>query len=403
MTANVDFSSPPPPLSGDKLPIVSLRCGLWGLSNINTHACTADIDFNVILTWTDMRLSAYDGLDLPGNLWTPEVCIVNHLSGPDEGAWIAPAQFLGPPTNCRLKKWVKYKTTVRNPFDNLVSFPFDLDQISAEFYMESDFRLNDRSASGSSTGARTYQLALLKDGDSEGKPVRLHVWNGEVNEWDILAVSMELNECPADERGCEGTYFTIELHASRKSMYYVWKAILPLHLLSVLSFTGMALDVDDYSSRAGLLATFLLAALVMLFVIGDYLPRTDFLTNIDLVTIISVVTIAALLVASTVLSIMADFWSMDALLQFNRFSTFIVAIVYLLVNVVIVLIPNCKKKKAIRELFQKGRKKALSGTNLQVAPSSPDEIRRFVFQAFPDVHRDKPRVSWLKEVKSSCC
>ena len=228
-----------------------------------------------------MRLSAYDGLDLPGNLWTPELCIVNHLSGPDEGSSF-PTQFLGPPTNCRLKKCSKYKTTVRNPFDNLVSFPFDLDQISAEFYNESDFRLNDGSASGFSTGARTYQLALLKDGDSEGKPVRLHVWNGEVNEWDILAVSMELNESPADERGSEGTYFNIELHASRKSMYYVWKAILPLHLLSVLSFTGMALDVDDYASRAGLLATFLLAALVMLFVIGDYLPRTDFLTNIDL-------------------------------------------------------------------------------------------------------------------------
>ena len=127
------------------------------------------------------------------------------------------------------------------------------------------------------------------------------------------------------------------------------------------------------------------------------------MTNIDLVTIISVVTIAALLVASTVLSIMADFWSMDALLQFNRFSTFIVAIVYLLVNVVIVLIPNCKKKKAIRELFEKGQKKMAAPSNLQVAPSSPDKIRRFVFQAFPDVHRDKPRVSWLKEVKSSCC
>ena len=135
-------------------------------------------------------------------------------------------------------------------------------------------------------------------------------------------------------------------------------------------------------------------------------PRRYFVTIIT----VAVATIAALLVASTVLNIMANSWSMDALLRFNRSSTFIVALVYLLANVMIILMPILNKKKATRELFQKGRKKmAHHGNNCigklqsasatqKVAPSSPaDGIRRFVFTAFPDVHRDKPRPSWLKE------
>ena len=104
--------------------------------------------------------------------------------------------------------------------------------------------------------------------------------------------------------------------------------------------------------------------------------------------------------------------------RFNRLGACIIGLAYLLTNVTVVLMPYLNKKKATRDLFQKGRKKISThgnnciGKNHSVpisekvvpsiiTPSSPGGVRRFLFTAFSDVHREEWKLAQCSMTKNN--
>jgi hypothetical protein len=123
-----------------------------------------------------------------------------------------------------------------------------------------------------------------------------------IAEWDLHGVSSRIEELPINASGAYQTKVTLDFHVSRKAAYYFWKALLPLYLLTVLSFSTFEFECDNLSDRNATVATYFLAAFAMLYVVGSALPKTDFLTKIDKVIILTTVSLACVGLAARYLS-----------------------------------------------------------------------------------------------------
>ena len=58
---------------------------------------------------------------------------------------------------------------------------------------------------------------------------------------------------------------------SRQTPYYFWKVLLPLYLVTALSFTAFHYETDDLTERSALTSSYFLASFAMLYVVGDSL------------------------------------------------------------------------------------------------------------------------------------
>jgi hypothetical protein len=74
--------------------------------------------------------------------------------------------------------------------------------------------------------------------------------------------------------------------------YYFWKVMLPLYLVTALSFTVFDYDTDDLVERSALTSAYFLAAFAMLYVVGEALPKTHFLTRVDKLIVSTIGTIS---------------------------------------------------------------------------------------------------------------
>jgi hypothetical protein len=81
------------------------------------------------------------------------------------------------------------------------------------------------------------------------------------------------------------------------------KALLPLYLVTALSFTTFDVPTDSMGivERYSMISTYFLAAFAMLYVVGESLPKTDFLTKIDKVIVMTTMSLALNCAATTVI------------------------------------------------------------------------------------------------------
>ena len=79
----------------------------------------------------------------------------------------------------------------------------------------------------------------------------------------------------------------LKLHATRKSGFYIWKVLVPVWSLGLLSLKVFSYDVDNLEGQDALSCTLILSTFAMLFVISSFLPKTDFLTMVDQVVVMT--------------------------------------------------------------------------------------------------------------------
>lgn len=74
-------------------------------------------------------------------------------------------------------------------------------------------------------------------------------WNGHIAEWALHGVSTKIVERSILASGVENTLVPLSFHVTRKSVYYFWKALLPLYLLTALSMTTFQFETDNLEAR----------------------------------------------------------------------------------------------------------------------------------------------------------
>ena len=137
-----------------------------------------------------------------------------------------------------------------------------------KFQTISDYMTLDESKMGTLVKGKSY---LLQEINQPGEGNWLNrLWDGTIFEWNLLGFSTNIEiGGPHPTAGYEQSSITLFVHASRKSMFYVWKAILPLSFLIILASAVFSFDVGDIADRTGAVSTYFLACFAMLFVVGD--------------------------------------------------------------------------------------------------------------------------------------
>lgn len=162
----------------------------------------------------------------------------------------------------------------------LQDFPLDLDDIGIELLTGCLYRsLDGTTTMGEERHGKQYSVQMISR-PGEGDFISAK-WSGRIAEWTLHGVSCSIETLPPDQNGQEEIEVKLRYHVSRRASFYFWKALLPLYLLTVLSFSSFEFDVLDLSSRNDTTSTYFLAAFAMLYVVGEALPKTDFLTKVD--------------------------------------------------------------------------------------------------------------------------
>ena len=200
------------------------------------------------------------------------------------------------------------------------AFPFDHAVCDFTLYTVSHWKTFDQSAAGGVFPGRTYRLVRMRQGIGEGRFIRLG-WDGSLPEWNTHGVSTRLHEVPTTAAGRYETILHVKLHVSRMSGFYVSKVLLPTWWMALLSFRVFGYHVEQLAERDAIIATYFLASLSLVYVVGQFLPKLDFTTPLDDVLLLTMLIMVLEALASSIVhagnnwgygeaAVVADAWFM---------------------------------------------------------------------------------------------
>jgi hypothetical protein len=85
---------------------------------------------------------------------------------------------------------------------------------------------------------------------------------------------------------------TFHVHIQRKTGYYLWKILLPLLVITAISWVVFWMSEDALGRRAGVSSTGMLTVIAYQLILADSLPRFPYLTLMDKVALLTLVIIA---------------------------------------------------------------------------------------------------------------
>ena len=298
-----DFTSPPATSDGSA-PIINFRVTVFNVGAVDTKSETAKIKIGVVMHWTDPRISGWTDFLLPNSLWGPEVYLFNGIDCVPEYE-----QFvLFRADDGRLKRIINYASTIKCEM-NLKHFPFDSQTIEAHFVNISHWRTLDCTSYGSSPNTELYRLAPV-EAPGEGNFFSLF-FDGLIQEFTLMGNKALLEEPDRESAGYMITRLRIQFDVERTTNYYMFKAFMPLYLLTTVSIFSLDIEPegeDSLVSKLALIFTMFLAAVALQSVIAEAVPKVDFLTTIDWVAIASIVYLCAMSVFSVVVEKLNTIW-----------------------------------------------------------------------------------------------
>lgn len=337
------YVSPPICSETGVIPTINFRLMVHRISDIDTKNLTAGVKIGIVMYWTDVRLKGWKRFLLPGNLWGPELYLMNAVtSEPEYEQFVLFSAEEG-----RLKRIINYDSVVQAPMD-LKQFPFDIQEVGAHFVNISHWRTLNQEQYGSSPSAQLYKLAPVERGD-EGEIFRKLMDDVFCTEFELLAESFDLEQPSEDSAGFKMSHLRIKFQCARDANFYVLKAFTPLYILTVVSFLTLATDHEEgLSTRLGLAFTMLLAVVALQGAIAEAVPKVDFLTTIDRIGFVAVLYLCAIAVVATIVKSLQSRMPYSSLRAINWLLCFLLFASFSVVCTLIIL-PAKKDQTKKRE------------------------------------------------------
>jgi len=161
---------------------------------------------------------------------------------------------------------------IKNNF-NLISFPFDSQKLEI-------FIVNNISDL-SSYEMYTSFWSLVKAEEFKK--------NNDIQGWDIKHLELKYDQYydPITQLILDGVKMEIEIE--RKSIYYLFKIILPIILILIICWSSVWIDPKEIESRLTITIVCLLSLIAYNFVIDSELPKLEYLTVMDYIILVSYV------------------------------------------------------------------------------------------------------------------
>lgn len=244
----------PPPT--DHPTRVSLGLFLLDVLAIDDSEQTITIDFGISARWVDPRLADKAGQVIPlDDAWSPNLQMMANkslrLTRPEvlhinEGGKVEYLQrFIG-------ELWHT---------SDLADFPFD----SQTFSIQLITPLHSPN-----------EIDLVEDRERTGQSDKWSLvgWDYTVGDW----ISKPFFFKPTGKLDA-GAAYTFNAH--RKQGFYIWKVLIPLSLIVLMSGAVFWIDASNSSSQISVGYTAILTLVAYRFVIGNMVPEISYLTRLD--------------------------------------------------------------------------------------------------------------------------
>ncbi len=302
---------------------VAIGVYIFNLARIDQTTETYNLSGYLSAKWTDSRLTFNPkeaGVDYrvyePEEIWNPYLTKLNIA---DDSEPIDIELYVEPDGTVQYSE--RFDTTLSGKFDFSL-FPFDSQTL--QIVIES-FEYDKN------------QVIFLANQQQSG-------WGQEeflsLSEWQILGfdISTSLREYVPDKTEYSRAAFGLKV--KRNPGFYIWKVILPLLLINIISCSVLWIDTKkDFGSQIGLGITSLLTAIAYQFTISSTLPRVAYLTLIDSFILLSYIFIFSLICLVVLLHYFLAFKNQPGtVLIIQKKCRWIFPLCFILANVVMVTV-----------------------------------------------------------------
>jgi hypothetical protein len=128
---------------------------------------------------------------------------------------------------------------------------------------------------------------------------------------------------------------TFEFEAKRHVFYYVWKVIIPLMVIVMMSWAIFYIEPTQVAPQIGLAATSILTLIAFLFSLGKILPPIAYLTKIDFFVYGSLALVFLAFAEAMITINLAGNNKLHQAKQVDRMSRWVFPIVFILILVLV--------------------------------------------------------------------
>jgi hypothetical protein len=154
-------------------------------------------------------------------------------------------------------------------------------------------------------------------------------------QWRVVALNARPYQETAALRSVRGVVFDLQL--TRNPASYVWKFIIPLILLVIVSWVSFWLSHKEFTTKdqLGTAVSTLLIVVAFNFVLGNQLPRTSYITYIDALLITSFIFVVISIGFIVATNLLAAKKSEEQALQLRRMAGIALPVLFLITQAIL--------------------------------------------------------------------
>ena len=248
------------------------------ISNVNSVENTYRLEGLIDLVWCDPRLKSSskekhnqiyleeDAISKISRIWWPSITFVNEV-----GEYFQKNEELIIFANGTVQYKEKFSVELKSFFD-LTKFPFDEQTLSVAI---ESFAWDESN------------LKLKQDNQKIGFSSSLNL-----PEWEIGDLETKISHNLEVRSQVPFSKFLMQIKLIRKPGFYLWKVIIPLMILVVISWSVFWMAEESLADRISFSLTGILTVVAYQFLISENLPNISYLTLIDAILSLSFVAIA---------------------------------------------------------------------------------------------------------------
>jgi hypothetical protein len=301
--------------------------GIWiaDITSIDSAQQSFTAEIAVVLRWKDPRL-AHTGNGVVRypleQVWHPRVAVVNETNS--VGRKFPDLVEVEPDGGVTYRQ--RYAGAFSQPL-RLRSFPFDRQTFRLQF-VAIRYRANEVQF----VPDQDWIDNGLKQAGGIATSIALPDWT--IESWNTKSLSYALAP------GFEYSGYAFEFTASRNAQHYVWKVILPLVLIVMMSWAVFWIDPVTSNSQISIAVTSMLTLIAYRFAIDNQLPRLPYTTHLDAFILMSTVLVFFSFIEVLVTTILENQKRNRLAITIDRSCRVIFPVIFLLASMSIFVHPR---------------------------------------------------------------
>ena len=313
------------PITGGGPTQVSVGIWIVDISNIDSAQQTFTAEVAVVLRWKDSRLAhAGNGvvrysLD---QIWHPRAVIVNE--GNSVSRKFRDMAEVEPDGRVNYRQ--RYAGAFTQPL-RLRSFPFDRQTFRLQF-VAVRYRPNEVQF----VPDQDWIDNGLKQAGGIAPSITLPDWT--IENWNTKSLSYALAP------GFEYSGYAFEFKAARDVQHYIFKVILPLVLIVIMSWSGFWIDPVNANSQISIAVTSMLTLIAYRYAVDTQVPRLPYMTRIDLFFLVSTLLVFFSLIEVLVTTILDNNQQTERAKKIDRYCRVMFPAIFAITSIAIFAHPR---------------------------------------------------------------